>query len=119
MPLPASRRRWQPCQPPYSAQYRRNALKCNRSRVSRTHLSLGGTISRVSFSFSPGVVAFLLAAGVLYARAVWILRGRGWRVPRLQQLWWWLGLGLQAIALVGPPDAEADQLLSWHMAQHL
>jgi len=62
------------------------------------------------FDFSPGVVAFLLAAAVLYVRAVLILRRRGWRVPRLQQLWWWIGLGLQAIALLGPPDAEADQV---------
>jgi putative membrane protein len=71
------------------------------------------------FDFSPGVVVFLLAAAALYVRALLVLRGRGWRVPRLQQLWWWIGLGLQAIALLGPPDAEADQLLSWHMAQHL
>jgi len=71
------------------------------------------------FDFSPGVVVFLLAAGALYVRAVLILRRRGWRVPRRQQAWWWIGLALQAIALLGPPDAQADQLLSWHMAQHL
>jgi cytochrome c oxidase assembly factor CtaG len=71
------------------------------------------------FDFSPGVVVFLLAAGALYVRAVLILRRRGWRVPRGQQALWWFGLTLQAVALLGPPDAEADQVLSWHMAQHL
>jgi putative copper resistance protein D len=73
----------------------------------------------MAFDFSPGVVAFLLAAGALYVRAVVILRRRGWRVPRRQQTWWWIGLTLQAIALLGPPEVEADQVLSWHMAQHL
>jgi putative membrane protein len=71
------------------------------------------------FDFSPGVVVFLFAAGALYVRAVLILRRRGWRVQRRQQAWWWIGLALQAIALLGPPDAESDQVLSWHMAQHL
>ena len=52
-------------------------------------------------------------------RAVLVLRERGWRVRRLQQLWWWIGWTLQAIALVGPPDALDNQVLSWHMAQHL
>jgi len=73
----------------------------------------------VSFDFSPGVVVFLLAAAALYVRALLVLRSRGWRVPRLQQAWWWIGLTLQAIALLGPPDAESGQVLSWHMAQHL
>src|SRR3977135_2720595 len=71
------------------------------------------------FDFSPGVVVFLLAAALLYWPPVLVLRSRGRRVRRLQQVWWWLGLSLQAIALLGPPDAQADQLLSWHMAQHL
>src|SRR3979409_756853 len=71
------------------------------------------------FDFSPGVVAFLLAAAALYVRAVLVLRARRWGVPRRWEAWWWLGLALQALALLGPPDAEADQVLSWHMAQHL
>jgi putative membrane protein len=71
------------------------------------------------FSLDPGVLIFLLAAAALYVRAVLVLRERGWRVRRLQQLWWWIGWTLQAIALVGPPDALDDQVLSWHMAQHL
>src|SRR5437763_173781 len=50
------------------------------------------------FSLDPGVVIFLLAAAALYVRAVLVLRERGWRVGRLQQLWWWIGWTLQAIA---------------------
>jgi len=73
----------------------------------------------VSFTLNPGVAAFLLTAAILYARAVRILAGRGYRVPRLQQVWWWIGISLQTIALLGPPDTESDQLLSWHMGQHL
>jgi len=73
----------------------------------------------VSFTLNPGVAAFLLTAAVLYVRAVRILAGRGYRVPRLQQVWWWIGISLQTIALLGPPDTESDQLLSWHMGQHL
>jgi putative membrane protein len=73
----------------------------------------------MAFSFSPGVMVFLLAAAALYVRAVVVLRRRGWRISRLQQTWWWIGLGLQTIALLGPPDALDNQDLSWHMAQHL
>ena len=73
----------------------------------------------MSFTLNPGVAAFLLTAAVLYVRAVRILAGRGYRVPRLQQVWWWIGISLQTIALLGPPDTESDQLLSWHMGQHL
>ena len=73
----------------------------------------------MSFTFNPGVGAFLLTAAILYVRAVRILAGRGYRVPRLQQVWWWIGISLQTIALLGPPDTESDQLLSWHMGQHL
>jgi len=71
------------------------------------------------FSLDPGVLIFHLAAADQYVRAVLVLRERGWRVRRLQQLWWWIGWTLQAIALVGPPDALDNQVLSWHMAQHL
>jgi putative membrane protein len=73
----------------------------------------------MAFSFSPGVIIFLLAAAALYVRAVVVLRRRGWRISRLQQTWWWIGLGLQSFALIGPPDALDNQVLSWHMAQHL
>jgi cytochrome c oxidase assembly factor CtaG len=65
------------------------------------------------------VVVFVATLAILYARAVRVLRRRGYRVPVLQQVWWWIGLGLQAVALLGPFDTLADQLISMHMAQHL
>jgi cytochrome c oxidase assembly factor CtaG len=73
----------------------------------------------VSFALNPGVVTFLVAIAALYVRAVWVLQARGYRVPRVQQAWWWIGWALQAGALVGPLDDLADQLVSAHMAQHL
>jgi putative copper resistance protein D len=73
----------------------------------------------VTLALDPGVIVCLLALGGLYARAVRVLAARGYRVPTTQQLWWWIGLGMQAVALLGPLDGLADQLLSAHMAQHL
>jgi cytochrome c oxidase assembly factor CtaG len=73
----------------------------------------------VSVSFDPGpIVALALAAG-LYARAVRVLRGRGRRVWVWQQVAWYAGIVLLALALFGPFDALADELLSAHMAQHV
>src|SRR3954452_20135215 len=62
------------------------------------------------------LVAILLA---LYGRAVAVLRWRGYRVPGAQQASWYAGVGLIAFALLGPPDALSDDLLSAHMGQHL
>jgi putative membrane protein len=62
------------------------------------------------------VVALLLA---LYWRAVTVLRWRGWEVSRGQKALWYSGVFLIALALLGPPDALSDDLLSAHMAQHL
>ncbi len=73
----------------------------------------------MSLSFDPGpIVALALAAG-LYARAVRVLRSRGHRVWAWQQVAWYAGIVLLALALVGPFDALADELLSAHMAQHV
>jgi putative copper resistance protein D len=73
----------------------------------------------MSFSLAPGPIVVLLAGAVLYLRAVRILRRRGYHVPRWQQAAWWLGLSIETVALLGPLDAYADQVLSAHMAQHL
>jgi len=62
------------------------------------------------------IVALLIA---VYWRAVTVLRWRGYEVARSQQALWYAGTALMAIALLGPPDALADDLLSAHMAQHL
>ena len=48
-----------------------------------------------------------------------MLRWRGYAVPRPQQASWFAGVTLIAVALLGPPDALSDDLLSAHMAQHL
>jgi cytochrome c oxidase assembly factor CtaG len=70
-------------------------------------------------SFDPILVLLLLLASGLYVRALRVLRRRRLRVSGWQQAAWWIGLGLLTIALLGPPDAYDDRLLSAHMAQHL
>jgi cytochrome c oxidase assembly factor CtaG len=71
------------------------------------------------FTFDPAGVALVLLLVALYARAVTILRWRGYRVPTGQQVLYWCGTALIALALLGPPDALSDDLLSAHMGQHL
>ena len=67
----------------------------------------------------PGPIVSLLFAVALYARAVTVLRRRGRSIPRVQQAAWYGGVALLALALLGPLDALADELLSAHMAQHV
>jgi cytochrome c oxidase assembly factor CtaG len=71
------------------------------------------------FVFAPGVIVLLGLVEFLYVRAVRVLARRGYHVPVRQQLSWHTGMALQAIALLGPLDVYADDLLSSHMAQHL
>jgi putative copper resistance protein D len=71
------------------------------------------------FSFDPSGVALVVLLVAMYARAVMVLRWRGWEVPAGQQALWYSGVLLIAIALLGPPDALSDDLLSAHMGQHL
>src|SRR3954471_509163 len=70
-------------------------------------------------SFDPAGIALVALMLALYGRAVTVLRWRGYRVPRGQQAFWFSGTALIAIALLGPPDALSDDLLSAHMGQHL
>jgi putative membrane protein len=70
-------------------------------------------------AFDPVLVALLLLASGLYVRALRIVRRRRLRVSRWQRAAWWIGIGLLTVALLGPPDAYDDKLLSAHMAQHL
>jgi putative membrane protein len=67
----------------------------------------------------PVLIALLGLLGALYVRALRIVRRRGLRVSRWQQSAWWIGVALLSIAMLGPPDAYDDRLLSAHMAQHL
>ena len=73
----------------------------------------------MSFSFDPAVITLLLAAVVLFERAVRILRRRGLTISGWQRAAWHGGVALMAIALLSPIDGLGEQLLSAHMAQHL
>jgi cytochrome c oxidase assembly factor CtaG len=70
-------------------------------------------------AFDPVLVLLLLLAAGLYVRALRVLARRRLHVSRWQQTAWWIGIALLALALLGPPDAYDDRLLSAHMAQHL
>lgn len=72
-------------------------------------------------AFDPVLAVLLLLACALYVRALRVLaqrRPHGLRVPAWQQACWWIGIALLAIALLGPPAAYEERLLSAHMAQH-
>lgn len=71
------------------------------------------------FVFDPGVIVVLAGLGLLYARAVRVLRRRGYEVPVHQQVAWWTGIALQAVALLGPLDRYAPDLFVAHMSQHI
>jgi cytochrome c oxidase assembly factor CtaG len=73
----------------------------------------------VSISLDPGVIAFLAVGVGLYLRAAGVARGRGLVVTRVQQLAFFGGVALWAVALISPVDSLAEDLLSAHMAQHL
>ena len=73
----------------------------------------------MEFSFDPAVILVLAAVGMLYGRAILVLRRRGVTVSRWQQIAWWGGLALMAVALLSPVDGLGEELMSAHMAQHL
>jgi len=73
----------------------------------------------MELSLDPGAILLVAVAVGLYARGVGVLRGRGHRISRGQQACWYIGVGLQAVALLGPLDPLAEELLGAHMAQHL
>src|ERR687890_2373915 len=66
-----------------------------------------------------GILIWLILVEALYVRALRVLGRRGVAVPRGQVACWHLGLGLQAVALLSPLGALADELLTAHMAEHL
>jgi cytochrome c oxidase assembly factor CtaG len=73
----------------------------------------------VDFSPDPGAAALILLMLALYARAVQVLGGRGYRVPAGQQAAFYGGIALTATGLLSPIDGLGEELLSAHMAQHL
>jgi len=73
----------------------------------------------VDFVFDPGVIAVLAVAEALYVRAVRVLAGRGYQVPRGQLAAWHVGILAMAIALLSPIGGLSDELLVAHMGEHL
>ena len=65
------------------------------------------------------MIVGLAAAEVLYLRALRILRGRGVAVPRGQVVLWHLGMTLWVAGLLSPIHPLGEDLLVFHMAQHL
>jgi putative membrane protein len=70
-------------------------------------------------TLDPGAVILVATAEGLYLRALHVLRGRGVAVPRSQIALWHGGIALWAIGFFSPIHTLGDDLLSFHMAQHL
>ena len=73
----------------------------------------------MSISLDPGVLAFLALGVGLYVRAVRVAKGRGLMVTTFQQAAFYTGVALWGVALISPVDQLAEELLSFHMTQHL
>src|SRR5436190_22083239 len=69
-------------------------------------------------TFQPGPTLGLVVLALLYARAVRVLGGRGYRVPAGQQAYWWVGFVLLTSAFHSPLDTMAEKVIWAHMAQH-
>lgn len=66
-----------------------------------------------------GALASIVAAELLYVRAVRILGRRGFRVGRWQQAAFHGGMALWAVGLLSPIDGLGEEGLTMHMVQHL
>ena len=73
----------------------------------------------MEFAFDPGAAILVATAEGLYLRALHILKGRGVAVPRSQIVLWHMGIALWVIGFFSPIHTLGDDLLSFHMAQHL
>ena len=67
-----------------------------------------------AWEFDPGVVIPLAISGLLYARGTYIQRV----TARRQNLYFWCGWALLAVALVSPLHPLGEVLFSVHMIQH-
>ena len=67
----------------------------------------------------PVVIALIALLAGLYTRAIIRLSARGYKVPRIQQALWWIGIALMTVGLIGPPAAYSDELFWAHMGEHL
>ncbi len=66
-----------------------------------------------------GALASIVAAELLYVRAVRILGRRGYAVPGRQQACFHGGMALWVIGLLSPVDSLGEEGLTMHMVQHL
>src|SRR5215212_5081514 len=73
----------------------------------------------MDWALDPGAVLGIAVAEGLYLRALGVLRGRGVPVTRAQVVLWHLGITLWVIGLLSPVHTLGEELLSFHMAQHL
>ena len=62
-----------------------------------------------------GALASIVAAELLYVRAVRILARRGYRVPVRQQACLHAGMALWVVGLLSPVDALGEEGLTMHM----
>ena len=73
----------------------------------------------MEWALDPGAVLGIVAAEALYLRALRVLHRRGVTVPRAQVVLWHLGIALWTAGLLSPIHTLGEELLSFHMAQHL
>ncbi len=73
----------------------------------------------MGFELDPGVIATLVVVEALYVRAIRVLGGRGYEVPRFQLVAWHVGISAMALAVLGPTGALSGDLLVAHMGEHL
>jgi putative membrane protein len=73
----------------------------------------------MDWALDPGAVLGIAVAEGLYLRALRVLRGRGVAATRAQVVLWHLGITLWVIGLLSPVHTLGEELLSFHMAQHL
>src|SRR3954447_18716298 len=73
----------------------------------------------MDWAFDPGVILGLVTAEGLYLRALRVLSRRGVRVPGKQKALWHLGMTLWVVGLLSPIHTLGEDLLCFHMIQHL
>jgi putative membrane protein len=73
----------------------------------------------VDWALDPGAVLGIVFAEALYLRALRILKRRGVSPTRTQVGLWHLGIWLWIVGLLSPIHTLGEDLLSFHMAQHL
>jgi putative membrane protein len=73
----------------------------------------------MDWALDPGAVLGIAVAEGLYLRALRVLKARHVAVPRAQIALWHLGIALWVVGLLSPIHTLGEDLLSFHMAQHL